>query len=77
MQSLVCRGLNHLPGSIGAGQFPSGADGLLCVEERLRGRLLGRHVAVGHHRLEVANLAVDVEAEAWPRKNDKFYVPNA
>ena len=64
MQSLVGRASNHLPGSIGAGQFPGGADGLLGVEERLRGRLLGRHVAVGHHRLEVANLAVDVEAEA-------------
>ncbi len=52
------------PSSVSAREFSGGTDGLLRVEERLRGRLLRRDVAVRHRRLEVADLTVDVEAQA-------------
>jgi hypothetical protein len=52
------------PSSVSACEFPGGTDGLLRVEERLRGRLLRRDVAVRHRRFEVTDLTVDVEAQA-------------
>ncbi len=43
-------------GAVGAGALAGRTDGLLCVEQGLRCRHLGRHVAVVHHVLEVAYL---------------------
>ena len=51
-------------GAVGAGRLLRRADGLLRVEQRLRRRHFGRHVAVADVALEVADLAVDVEEEA-------------
>ena len=52
------------PSSVCACEFSRRTDGFLSVEQRLRGRLLRRDVAVRHGCLEVADLTVDVEAQA-------------